>query len=159
MHRANDRFCAEMRHIIFLITILLASCGKSPEEALKECMSYLDTGLIELAYPACESLLNNGNAEVQNKIGFKYINSKNPNDIDKGVHWLEQAAINGDIGAYAQLGLSYEYRPHMRDFEKALYWYKEGALNGNELCAQNLGIIYYEGVKVEQNYLKAEHTH
>lgn len=61
-------------------------------------------------------------------------------------------ARTGDVDAQYQVGML----NHMRGaYSQALSWYRRAALRNHPLAAYNLGLMFYEGEGVEQNYGEA----
>ena len=82
------------------------------------------------------------------------------NDIDKSISCLERIiaveSCPGDLKAdsYSQLGSIFQYK---NQFDKAIRCYKMAAsLNHQKLACFKLGILYYEGKYVKQNFSKAK---
>ncbi|MBE7562714.1 sel1 repeat family protein [Acidithiobacillus sp. HP-6] len=66
---------------------------------------------------------------------------------------LESAAKSGDAVAQRWLGVYWS----ASDSAKADYWFKKSAAQGNAWAEESLGLAYFEGQGVPQNYEKANY--
>lgn len=83
-------------------------------------------------------------------------------------HEQQQAAVsacqefarNGDMEAQFELGTFYyqgEYQgeKHTRDPSQALYWFEQASLKGHAQAQYFLGLMFYHGDGVPENYVQA----
>ncbi|MGN6942291.1 tetratricopeptide repeat protein, partial [Neisseria sp. P0016.S008] len=69
-------------------------------------------------------------------------------DLDK----LIQNAKQGSVPAQSSLGAIYLFR---EDYASATYWLRKAAEQGQQTAQKNLGLLYYNGVGVNQDYEEA----
>jgi len=74
-----------------------------------------------------------GNAEAQCELGFRYVNGQGvPQDDKQAVCWLTKAAEKGNIKAQNYLGFCYVQGQGVdKDINKAVYWYRKAAGQGD----------------------------
>ncbi|MCL2042797.1 MAG: sel1 repeat family protein [Treponema sp.] len=99
-----------------------------------------------------------GDAEAQYNLGcYYYFGRVIQKDFEKAVHWLTEAADQGNTGAQYWLGHCYDNNGDgfQTDGEKALLWYTKAAEAGNYVAQFYLGCIYHQGEGVPQNFEKA----
>ena len=122
-----------------------------------------------------EKAAEQGNVKAQYTLGSIYLwGFKIEPDYEKAFKWLKKAAEQGDIFSQYELGDMYYKGFIIQDYEKAFEYYKkvteQGIVNDRirPMCMNNceqfvaiinsinrLGIMYYYGLGVEQNYKKA----
>ena len=69
-------------------------------------------------------------------------------DLDE----LIQKAKQGSVPAQSSLGAIYLFR---EDYASATYWLRKAAEQGQQTAQKNLGLLYYDGVGVNQDYEEA----
>ena len=101
----------------------------------------------ELAIDELRELAEQGDAEAQAYLGFRYsIGSDVPRNVAEAVRWYRLAAEQGN--EYAQINLGYMYATAEgvpQDYAVALHWYRLAADQGNAGAQYNLGIAYDTG--------------
>lgn len=78
-------------------------------------------------------------------------------DEEEGMNLMMIAAEKGDPSAQCYIGLMFRDGSSTlpRDPEKSLFWIKKSAEQGNEIAIEEMGMKYYEGFGVEQDYAEA----
>lgn len=78
-------------------------------------------------------------------------------DEAEGMRLMMQAARQGDSDAQCYIGLAYRDGTSTlpRDPAKSLYWIQQSAEGGNEIAIEEMGMKYYEGFGVKQDYTQA----
>ena len=72
-----------------------------------------------------------------------------PKDIETGINWFSLAAEQGSPEAQFALGqISYS----SKDYNKALEWLTPAAQQGNTGALNNLGVMYFKGQGLDQNF-------
>ena len=74
---------------------------------------------------------------------------------EEALKWLNQAVEAGNSNAVAKIGQIYFEDAEMKDYDRALAIFNEAAQQGNLIAEFYLGLMYAEGLGVEQNYLTA----
>ncbi|MGL4674900.1 MAG: tetratricopeptide repeat protein, partial [Wohlfahrtiimonas sp.] len=71
---------------------------------------------------------------------------------EAALNWLNQAVEAGNSNAVAKIGQIYFEDAEMKDYDRALAIFNEAAKQGNLVAEFYLGLMYMEGLGVEQNY-------
>lgn len=71
---------------------------------------------------------------------------------EEALNWLNQAVEAGNSNAVAKIGQIYFEDDDMKDYDRALAIFNEAAKQGNLVAEFYLGLMYAEGLGVEQNY-------
>lgn len=96
-----------------------------------------------------------GHAEAQYKVGEAYfLGHGAPKNVKKGEEFLLRAANAGIVDAQFQLGNLYKNELH--EYEKAMHWFQTAHSNGDADAAFHLGLMYEEGLGVNQDWEKAK---
>src|ERR1043165_8708895 len=91
------------------------------------------------------------------KIKGKYSNKEHV-EIDKGFHWYQKEAENGDAEAQNTLALLYYNGDGPEKcLETAFHWCKKAAENGCVKAQYNLALTYENGEGTEYDLEKAFH--
>jgi hypothetical protein len=99
----------------------------------------------------------NGNAEDQDELGFRYANGDGvPKNVSEAVKWWRKAAEQGQVDSQYMLGATYidgdEGIP--KDYAEALNWNKKAAAKGHAGSLAMLGDTYSEGYGVPKDNVK-----
>lgn len=81
-----------------------------------------------------------------------------PQDIDKAVECYNKAISLGYVEAYDYMSNLYMYEPNTyktKDPQKGIEWLMKGAEYGEPSCLSAIGLCYYFGTGVVQNYSNA----
>lgn len=81
-----------------------------------------------------------------------------PQDIDKAVECYNKAISLGYMEAYDDMSKLYMYEPNTfatKDPQKGIEWLMKGAEYGEPSCLSAIGLCYYFGTGVAQNYSNA----
>jgi uncharacterized protein len=79
-----------------------------------------------------------------------------PQDSEKVVYWITQAAEQGDFDAQLELAMMYYDGEHVsQDYKKAAYWYEKVAEKGGLEAQYHLGVMCLNGIGIPQDYEKA----
>ena len=74
-------------------------------------------------------------------------------DFVKALEWYEKAKEAGDTGASEAIE-----RVKEKDYEKVVEWYEKAVADRNTDAMNHLGVCYYNGHGVPQDYEKAGRT-
>ena len=74
---------------------------------------------------------------------------------ETALNWLNQSVESGNSNAVAKIGQIYFEDDEMQDYNRALAIFNKAAKQGNLVAEFYLGLMYAEGLGVEQNYLTA----
>lgn len=102
-----------------------------------------------------------GNARAQFYLGkLFYFGRYGKKNCKSATKWLLKAAADGEEDAYELLGDLFVHSPvyltdDRSDDEQALKWNKKAVEHESALAQFNLGLMYYEGKGVRQDYAKA----
>jgi hypothetical protein len=113
-----------------------------------------------------------GSAIGQLQLGIRYYLGKGvPKDYFEAVRWYRKAAEQGDAGGQQRLGLMYDQGYGVpQDYDQAVSWYRKAAEHEHETgqvesaevhslfiaeAQYDLGIKYYRGEGVSQDYVQA----
>lgn len=115
----------------------------------------------EEGFKLCLEAAENGYNASQYLVACCYLDSEEitgvPNDIKKGITWLERAAENGYDDAQNELGDFFYYGKYIieKDYREALRWHKKAAEQGNKDSQFRLGWMYKNGEGIEKDYKEA----
>ena len=130
----------------------MASAYYQPCPELDRCNELIEKYWKTQQYEKCFSgylaLAKQGYPLAECQGGYFYLEGQGvEKDLEKALHWTEQAAIHGDWDGQFNLGWFYEEGTAVpADMEKARHWYKQAALQGHELALKKcveLGIPLY----------------
>ncbi len=130
----------------------MASAYYKPCPELDRCNELIEKYWKTQQYEKCFSghlaLAKQGYPLAECQVGYFYLEGQGvEKDLEKALHWTEQAAIHGDWDGQFNLGWFYEEGTAVpADMEKARHWYKQAALQGHELALKKcveLGIPLY----------------
>jgi TPR repeat protein len=78
-------------------------------------------------------------------------------DINQGIYWLEKAGENGLSMAYWKLAKVFDngLNKILIDKKHAFQYYSKGAQLGDQRCEYDIGVMYYSGEFVKQNFAQA----
>ena len=100
-----------------------------------------------------------GNPNAQFNLGVMYGNGRGvPQNYKQAIYWFTKAAEQGNINAQNNLGYMHMYlkdKGFSQDYRQALYWYTKAAERGSSLAQVNLGLLYWKGLGVPKDYIKA----
>jgi TPR repeat protein len=145
-----------MRHFAFAI-ILFASLlisGASFAADFEKGVEAYRNGDYATALKEWRPLAEQGNANVQNYLGFMYDKGQGVSqDYKQARYWLRLAAEQGVALAQHNLGVTYHNGEGvLQDYKQAVYWYRLAAEQGNAFAQFNLGTMYHFGEGVLQDY-------
>lgn len=139
-------------------SILLLSKDSDPsQELLEKARRYNNKGNYTEAVKYYKLAAEQGNAEAQGALGYKYhVGEGVTHNYKEAVKWYKLAAEQGYADAQYSLGLMY-YKGHgvEQNYNEAMKWYKLAAEQGLAIAQNDLGTMYGEGEGVEQNYKEA----
>jgi hypothetical protein len=127
----------------------IALLGRSPFELWLGNRAY-DKGDYQRAMKLLQPATENGNAEIQNRLGLMYEQGQGiPKDDGAAFKWYERAADQGNVLAQTRLASMCEVgRGIERDYVRALMWYVIAANGGSDearkkepLVAKNMSIL------------------
>lgn len=75
-----------------------------------------------------------------------------PKNREEALYWFNKAAETGSNDAIAQMGRMYFEDNEMQDYDRALIIFNEAAGRGNLVAEFYLGLMYEQGLGVEQDY-------
>jgi TPR repeat protein len=107
-----------------------------------------------------------GDAEAQYTFAFYLLREPDlsrrkgltPEEVKRGIHYLQMAAAQGYSGGLAALDIAdYYFRGELaeRDYKKARLWYNTALLKNNPPAACSLGDFAYHGYDCEVNFEEA----
>lgn len=102
---------------------------------------------IELLQRAAEQ----GHLEAQYRLGLQYYNR----DDNKYREWLEKAAMQGHANSQYNLGCHYASYQREMTQKEAVKWYQRAAEQGHSEAQYCIGLCYYYGQGVTQDYKEA----
>lgn len=108
--------------------------------------------LNSIVYYTLSAKLNNSSA--QNNLGLLYSRHYDLYNCNKSLYYLSKSFSNGDIAASANIGSLLLNCPFI-DIEKSYKLYKYSSDKGNPFGQFNLGMMYYYGYFVKQDYKMA----
>jgi TPR repeat protein len=95
-----------------------------------------------------------GNLKANGAIGLMYLSGVGTDkDIEKGLHYIELSAIQGDV--HSQYNLAMLFKGQMEidlQEQRSTYWLKEAAARGFGPAQIDLAISYLQGIGVEKDY-------
>ena len=95
-----------------------------------------------------------GHAKAPNGIGLLYTNGNGvPQDMKEGEKWFRKGFERGDIEATDNLGVLLTKN---KNYPEAVQMFQIAAAGGNIKGRYNLGVSYYFGLGVKQNFTAAE---
>jgi hypothetical protein len=107
----------------------------------------------------------NGDADAQHRMAWDYhFGMEVERDDKKGLQLLHDAAKNGDDSAQFDLGNIYfdgkgnadpPWTQVTQDYAESAKWYLAAAQRGNSLAQRQIGLMYYGGLGVVQDYAQA----
>ncbi len=111
------------------------------------------------------TLAEGGNVAAQYELGIMFLHkNKEQRSFHKAIRWLEEAALNGDVGAKEALASMYHLGPELGpdmngsfvdiDLNRAVKWYKEAAEAGSILPKARLAILAEQGVISDPDLVK-----
>jgi len=159
--------------IALLMLVLIGNAYADPQKALEAYKKKQ----FKTAYKEFRKSAFKGNSDSQYNLAVMLYTGKGvAKDKAEAIYWFVKAAENGDQSAQYNLGVLYttdkelptQY-PKMEDgdiyfeiggkrssnSEKAFKWYKMAAEQGHESAQLNLGVIYNQGLGVEQDFKQA----
>jgi TPR repeat protein len=101
---------------------------------------------------------NEGDPDAQFKLGRKYDTGDGAiKDPVAAEIWIRKAAVQGHPGAQSQLAIRYSNGdpPLKKDLKESKKWHYLAAMQGNENSADALGLVYFYGIGVPKNPIKA----
>lgn len=99
-----------------------------------------------------------GNLAAMNNISIYYfIGNVSEKNINKGMKYLQEAAIGGyDISQFRLGDIFFYGLPGIgKDYDKSIYWYRQAACQGFIQAEVRLGYCYFAGLGVSKDYEKA----
>ncbi len=101
----------------------------------------------------------NGDIEAKYYYGKLYMDGKGvEKDVQKGVHYLTMAALNGMAAAQFEMGNAYSKGEGVtQNSEKAFDYYRKAAEQGNRGAMWNVACCYKNGEGVKADYYHALH--
>jgi len=138
-------------------TLLRAAECENPEGMYLVGFAYLhgNRGVekdVEKAYEWLAKAASAGNGEAQMLVAEK---ADEDGDIEAAIHWYGEAEKNGISMADERKRLVL-IKKHHRNITNTFEWYKEGADLGIVLDCYRIGMMYFKGEGVPQNYQLAE---
>jgi TPR repeat protein len=105
------------------------------------------------AFALYRILAERGNIECQTFVGWMYFKGEGvAKDYDEAKRWISLAADSGDRNAQYSFGLMYQL---LGDYENAMVLYQRAAVLGHSAACYQLGKMYYAGLGVRENHVKA----
>ncbi len=98
-----------------------------------------------------------GYAPAQNFAGYRLISGTGTQaDVQRGIYWLEQSALQGDPRACNNLGALLAAGELVeQDYTKAAYWLEKAAREGLPTAQASLADLYKGGLGVEKDTIRA----
>ena len=132
---------------VFITVLALIFCFQSLSKA-----DYL-SDLTELA--------DSGDPVAQNNLGHYYLyrSDDNPENLEKAIHYLNEAAGQEQVNAMTTVGWTYFTGEHgaTKNAEQAIYWNQRASDLGFTVASYNMGFFYYSGfVGLEQDLVIAK---
>ncbi len=123
--------------------------------AASSCSPYWQTE--KLVSAALRQSANAGDADAQNKLGWRYSNGVGAiRSREEAIYWWEKSAAQGFAKAQHNLGLAYgNGRGVKADKRDAAKWLDLASEQGYDPSQLVLAKMYYSGIGVDQSYSKA----
>ena len=107
----------------------------------------------EKAYQLFLQAAENGEEEAYYYLGIMNLYGEGvPKNMEEALVWLNKAADSGDTAAASVIGSVYLKYETFQDYAQALDIFKKVAEKGDPAAEFYLGMMYAEGLGVEQNY-------
>ena len=122
-------------------------------KTIEEAKRLYDRKEYEKAFALYLILAERGNMECQTFVGWMYFKGEGvAKDHIEAKSWISRAANTGDRNAQYSFGVMCHL---LGDYQNALVFYTKAAASGHSAAYYQLGEMYYAGLGVEMNYVKA----
>ncbi len=124
------------------------------EDALFDVgVSYKKLGKYEKAFEYFMAGAKKDDPDCQRQVGTAYFEGRGvERDLSEAIFWIERAKENGDEDSDFNLGLCYQ---EIEEYEKAFQHFMLAAEDGDAAAQCEVGMAYYRGEGVEQDYDQA----
>ena len=153
-----DQIWKRMRKILLLGLTLAVSLGSSAQSNRFEAgIAAMNRGRFAVAYRSWLPLAEAGMPEAQLNIGLLYQNGQGVDiDLEKALHWYEQAASAGLAEAHLNLGMMYfEGISVAQDLAVSFREFQSASAQGLASGSLMVGRMLFEGLGVEQDMAEA----
>jgi uncharacterized protein len=161
-----------LKHALTAIILVLSFAGLSAADPLKDATAAYRSHDYATALQLFRPLAEQGNAIAQFNLGLMYVNGEGVRqNYSKAFGWFRSAADQGLLDAQNNLGLMYlsglsplnmfVSDPRSADAVKKIHlasaveWFRKAADQGHALAQYNLGRMYFEGLGVPQDFVRA----
>ncbi len=148
------------RRFLALVTLSLALAAAPPclwAGPYEDGLAAYQAGDYPAALRSFRLAAEQGNADAQFNLGFKYASGQGvPQDDKEALRWYRLAAEQGLAAAQAKLGVMYDNGQGVpQDYKEAVRWFRLAAEQGHTLAQSMLGFIYDMGRGVPQDSVQA----
>jgi len=140
--------------LMSFMILLLASCGRSMEEATKDYNNLVSSNN-KSGVTVDGLILFASDGVIDAQLGLSnYYGNKNNKKLE--LYWLIKAAEQGHLTAQNNVGhMYYTGEGSTQDYIQAFKWFKKAANQDHANAQGSLGTMYYAGKGVEQSYDQA----
>ena len=122
---------------------------------LEGLQQYMNANYSE-AYQLFQEAAENNETDAYYYLGtMNYYGQGVPKNREEALIWLNKSVESDNSSAIATIGQIYFEDDGTKDYDKALAIFNEAAKQGNLIAEFYLGVMYAEGLGVEQNYSTA----
>lgn len=133
---------------IFLFSPALSQAGE-----MEDATAARERGDFAAALSLMRPLAEKGDTIAQHNLGVSYFQGEGvAKDLKEAEKWFRLAAEKGHSPAQSSLGLM---KLMSKDYREALKWVQLSADQGYAPSQVNLGIMYYEGLGVPRDHVRA----
>jgi TPR repeat protein len=131
--------------------MLLASCGKTPQQGFQDGMEAYGKGDYKTAMDNWKPVADGGDAAAETNVGLLYSQGKGiKQDYAQALDWYKKAAMQNYPDAEYNLGVLYQDGKGIAaDPKEARRWFTYSANSGNVRAQMKLADIYMKGAGVD----------
>ena len=131
--------------------VVLASCGKTPQQAFQDGMEAYGKGDYKTAMDNWKPVADGGDAAAETNVGLLYSQGKGvKQDYKQALDWYMKAAMQNYPDAEYNLGILYQDgKGTAADPKEAKRWFGYAANSGNVRAQMKMADIYWNGDGVD----------
>jgi len=139
---------------LWVLLAVVAALSPLPAAAdLAAARSHLLAGNYNTALAEYKRLAEHGDAEAQASLAELYFAGRGiDQDQEAAIGWFRRAADGGHVASQVHLGM---ISAQARDFEQSAKWFTKAAEAGDAEGMTNLAALYFRGLGVERNAVRA----